>query len=304
MSNPTAILTADWGLRDTKPACRLDEDYIQTQERKVKFIRDLQEEYGCPILHAGDLLDRWNTSPWLLGWMISILPERIITVPGNHDLPGHSLDRLDESGLYVLAKAGKISLYVDGQEHLEDFSIRGIPWGLPIDKKFSSSRRGIPSVCIAHIEVYQGKPPYPGADPSGEARKLLRRFPQYDLILTGHNHAAFVEEHEGRLLVNPGSLCREDADQVDHKPRVYLWYAKEKRVEPVFTPIEKGMVSREHLDSVKAREDRNERFLAELKTPKKITIDFTKNLEKYLKANKIRPGEKELCWEFTEKGAK
>ena len=106
---PAAIITADMHLRDTVPKCRTD-DYWKAQSAKLQSIRDLQEQYQVPILDGGDMLDTWKSSPYLEGWAIDNLPDGIITVPGNHELPYHNVNRLDRSSLNVLGKAGKITI--------------------------------------------------------------------------------------------------------------------------------------------------------------------------------------------------
>jgi hypothetical protein len=45
---PTAILTADWHLRDTQPICRTD-DFWESQWIKANYIMELQRKYGCPV---------------------------------------------------------------------------------------------------------------------------------------------------------------------------------------------------------------------------------------------------------------
>ena len=48
---PSAILTADWHLRDDQPICRTD-DFWSTQWRKVNAVTELQTRHGCPVIHA------------------------------------------------------------------------------------------------------------------------------------------------------------------------------------------------------------------------------------------------------------
>ena len=61
-----AILTADIHLTDKTPVSRTD-DYIQAQERKLKFLAGLsQENDNCLILCAGDVFDHWKASPFML----------------------------------------------------------------------------------------------------------------------------------------------------------------------------------------------------------------------------------------------
>jgi predicted phosphodiesterase len=95
-------------------------------------------------------------------------------------------------------------------------------------------------------------------DPDSVSSKtLLRKAKQFDLIITGHNHDSFVIKVGGRLLVNPGSIMRSTTKQINHKPRVYLWYDEDNHVEPVFLPIEKNVLSTEVIEEKKKEDIQN-----------------------------------------------
>jgi hypothetical protein len=97
-----------------------------------------------------------------------------------------------------------------------------------------------------------------------------------------------VEEHEGRLLVNPGCLTRQTAAFADFKPRVYLYYAQTNTVEPVYLPIEEGTVSREHIDRTDSRDARIDAFVSRLSDEWEAGISIEENLERFAQANDIR----------------
>jgi hypothetical protein len=88
------------------------------------------------------------------------------------------------------------------------------------------------------------------------------------------------------------------ADQIDHKPCVYLWYAKENKVEKVYYPIEQGVISREHIDVKEKREGRIAAFVNRLKGNVEIGLSFEKNMEQYLLTNKeVHPKTKDIIQE-------
>jgi hypothetical protein len=117
------------------------------------------------------------------------------------------------------------------------------------------------------------------------------------LIVVGDNHQTFVVEEGGRLLVSPGSLMRRTADQVNHKPCVFLWDAKTNEVEPVYLPIKKGVISREHIDRVKQRETRIEAFVSHLEKGFEIGLNFKHNLKRLIQENNIHPNTQKVVWE-------
>ena len=274
------ILTADWHLRETNPVCRLDNFCEETQWRKVKFITDLQKQYDCPVIHAGDLFDYWKPSPYLLSKTIEYLPKQFYTVYGNHDLPQHNIELAEKSGVYTLEKANKVE--TTGRISLELRHWEEVP-------QFDDDSK----ILIWHIFTYQGKEPFPGCT-SLTAKKLLKKYPQYDLIVTGDNHQSFVEEYENRLLVNPGSIFRMDANQINHKPKIYLYYASTNSVKPIYIPIEESVISREHIDIVKERDDRINAFITQLNDNWQVGLSFEENIKQFEQRNQIRKSVMEI----------
>lgn len=276
----TGILTADWHLREDTPLC-FTGDFQAEQWRAVDFVRDLQRQYDCPVLNAGDLYDFWKPSPWLITMTLNHLPDQFLSIYGQHDLPSHQLDLVHKCGMNTLEAAGRLTIINDGH------------WGTTPKNAGVMLPNVERKILVWHIMNYRGKLPWPDC-PSPLSGALLRKYPDVDLLITGDNHQAFVEEHEGRLLVNPGSLTRQDADQIDFKPRVYLWYAADNTVEPVYIPIEQGVISREHLDVKTQRDARLEAFVAQLSTDWKITMDFEHNIEVFMQTNQVRPAVSEI----------
>lgn len=273
---PDLIICSDFHLREDTPICYIG-DYQKEQWDSIDFISELQRKYDCPVVHAGDLYDYWKPSPALLSETIKHLPKYFWTIYGQHDLPQHNLQLSHKCGIYTLLQAEKLKLLYQ------------CSWGqLPLDADTAPRQLGLGiDVLVWHIYNYQGKEPWPGCtDPTGLS--LLKKYPQYDLICTGDNHKPFIEEYKGRLLVNPGSLMRMDADQVDHKPRVYLWYAETNTVEPVYIPIQPNVISREHIELKKQRDARIDSFVSQLNTDWQASVSFENNLQRFEKENTVR----------------
>lgn len=291
---PDLILTADWHLREDLPVCRTD-NFWKAQWRKVDFVRQLQQEHGCPIIHSGDLFNHWKPSPFLLSETIKHLPDKFYTIYGNHDLPQHNLELADKCGIYVLLNANTVKL------------LEGTHWGeLPTRTSyaysfwntFSGKNEFNRKILVWHVMTYMKKPWPDCTDPL--ATKLLRQYPQYDLIVTGHNHQAFWTEEEERLLVNPGSLTRQSAAQIEFKPRVYLWYASSNSVSPVYLPIEEDVISRDHIDAANQRDDRIDAFISQLQGDWKVGMSFEENLEEFQKANTISDSVMNIVYKMIE----
>jgi DNA repair exonuclease SbcCD nuclease subunit len=314
-----AILGADLHIRPGKPQSRID-DFQKAMWTKFEFILSLSVENDfCPILFAGDLGQESEWPNWLLRKFLSTLlkasplkPIELIVIPGQHDLPNHNLSLWKKSGLGVLEIKDSITLlYSDNQNHTDltrftfsghskynQFYIHPFPYGQPIKNCLQCKQKGrqFYSVAMAHdlILAKEGRGWEQGKGLNGIS--LLKQFPEYDLILTGDNHKSFVLEHQGRLLVNPGSMMRSAADQIDHQPRVYLWYADEKRVEIAYLPIEKEVLSRERIEKQEEKERRMQAFVESIK-PGEIKIKFEENMKIHLRENPASPEVEQKIWD-------
>lgn len=287
MKTVDLILTSDWHLRETLPVCRTD-NFWEAQWKKVNFIKELQEKYNCPVIHAGDLFHHWKPSPFLLSTTIEYLPKMFYTVYGNHDLPQHNLELAEKCGINVLLKAKKLKVLPNAS------------WGQEPDEYSQYSFYSNSSTLVWHKMTWKDKEPFPGCkdDP---AKQILKKYPQYNLIVTGDNHETFVEKYEDRILVNPGSITRQIATQEEHKPCVFLWNSAYNIVKKVFIPIEENIISREHIVEVNKRNDRIEAFISGLQTDLDFDVSFSTNLRKFLHKNKTKSEVVKIIDKFIEK---
>lgn len=277
-----AILTADWHLREDQPVCRTD-DFWAAQWDAVHQINILHHKYQCPVFHAGDLFNHWKPSPFMLSYTIERLPSIFYTIYGNHDLPQHNFELRFKSGVFTLEVANRLVV------------INGMHWGQPIPPRNELEFINHRSLLLAHLMLWQDQLPWPSCtDPSAQA--FLNDYPEYDLILTGHNHKTFIAHNKGLLLVNPGSLTRQTADQIDHRPCVFLWDAEANEVYPHYLEIEQGVISREHIDRVQQRDERIAAFVERLNDEYQTSISFEENLQRFEQSNKIDKGVMDIVW--------
>jgi predicted phosphodiesterase len=284
MKQAQLILTADWHLRETIPVSRTD-DFWTEQWKKVLWINELQEEHDCPVLHSGDLFHHWKPSPYLLNYTIAHLPKMFYTVYGNHDLPQHNLDERNKCGVEVLNNADLLEV------------LPGTHFGqIPTKSSLVIQER---EILVWHVLTFKKQLPFPGCTEMS-AREILRKYKKYDLIVTGDNHKTFTDTLNGRLLVNPGSITRQTAAQINHRPCVFLYYAETNTVEKVYIPISEGVISREHLEQTEKRDSRISAFISSLDTDYESDVSFKQNLKKFYAKNRVRTEVKELITKFTE----
>ena len=141
--------------------------------RKVERIRQLQEQYRCPVLCAGDIGDYWKWSPSLLRLAIKRLP-KMLCVYGQHDLPQHNFKLRNKSGLAVLGAAGVVKVMDNGN------------FGQKIKRMDGLINSGVTSfndsVLLVHKMIWLGdKLPWPGCmDPS--ALDFILDYKKYFLL--------------------------------------------------------------------------------------------------------------------------
>ena len=272
---PSAILCSDIHLREDTPVCRTD-DYWTAQWKKMDFIKELQKKYNCPVLCGGDLFHHYKASPHLLTETMKHLPAKFFSCMGQHDLPQHSLDLAYKSGFATLVESEDIRLFPDWE-----FNTQICHYGQEPLKMDGRTK----NILIWHKLAFKGKPPYPGAPHEGQSSIILRKYPEIDLFLVGDNHLTFTSTYGNQLLVNPGSMMRMTADQIDHKPCVFLWFAEDNTVQQIFLPIEQNVITREHIEKKQERDERIDAFVSKINSEYEVEMDFEANLKNFFTVN-------------------
>jgi predicted phosphodiesterase len=255
MEKADLILCSDLHIRETQPVCRLDDFVNKTQWEDLQFLKDLQKEHDCPVVCGGDVYHYWKPSPWLITKTLQHIPDNFCTVYGQHDLPNHSYTLKDKAGLTTLSENPKVEL------------LSGLHWGQNEEPKnfdFSVSDGSINFLAM-HKFAWDGKNvPWPGCNEL-TAEQILDKYPDYDLIVTGDHHKGFTFKKDGRLLVNPGCFNIQDGKYLNYKPRVYLWYRQKNEVVPVYIPVNREHITRQHIEEKEAREQKLEELVQGVK---------------------------------------
>lgn len=294
--DPDAIIVGDIHARDDQPPCRLD-NFWETQIWKFKWLRNLWDEYGRPaVLQPGDLFHRWKSSPQVISAVMNYLPP-MVTIPGN---PGkhnyYSQEGFEKDALHVIQSSSLDWEVMNSYEcsFYDWFAVHSCLWGQsprPLVKTDSKRK-----VLLTHKMILDGPEMFEGEN----GNDFLKKHKGFDLIVTGHNHKPMEFGLDTRLLVNPGSFTRQTADET-HRPRVYLWWAEDNGIMPVFVPTEEDVITREHIDQDKARDERIASFVESLAdSALDVSIDFLKNIIGALESNKIREMVKQRVMEAVE----
>lgn len=298
------IFGADFHLRDDIPECRERGEYLEAQERKLKFIHDLTLDNGATLLIAGDVFDQWRPSPWLISLAIRYLPLGTIVVPGQHDLPQHNLQEIAKTGLQTLQEAGTVVILSGGlRRALGDCSpsggaVYGYAYGETAQNP-PKADKGVKILLWHRLTTAGIEQPWPNAG-AELAGPLTKKFKGFDVIVLGDNHQEFYNDSSFGYpaLINPGSMMRMTSDQADFEPAVFGWRSAVQNVTRIPLPIKAGVV-KATTHNAKAKGSRDERMAAYVKKASaqfETRLSFIKNLEQHFKANQERREVEALAW--------
>lgn len=288
------LLMADLHLRDTQPICRTD-DYWKAQELKVAYIQQLVRYYSAEVLVAGDFFDTARSSQLLEVFAIANFPRHSVIIPGQHDLPNHNIKNFSKSSLGVMAASG-FTVIVD--EDLIKEAQKKLGQAVYGAARMVYDTR---KVLMLHTMVYETNPIHDEVG-GARARRILREFPDFDLIVTGDNHQPFVtESKDGRMLVNCGSMMRSDAKQIEYKPAIAIFDTSSNKVVFKYFDIDPGVISREHLEKQEQKDARIESFVRHINDGYDLSLSYKKNLEAFFAANKTRKSVQDIIWQEVER---
>lgn len=262
-----AILS-DLHIKKETPICRTD-DYFETIVRKIAWVRRQIGE--MPLIIAGDIFDTGKPQSFL-SMYAGLLPLFVNThtIAGNHDISYKNMAYMPETAYGAFSKI--TGMHMAGDTLIDGYTVVPFNYGEPMVHRTIQG----PSIAVTHQFVWDKKPPF---DLGVSADYLLTEFPEYDIIISGDNHKHFVVTQGERMLINPGSLMRMDADQIDYHPQLIL--LDRGKLEFIPVPIE-PVVTRRHIDEAKDRQLSKDAMLAYLELVKEAdneSYDFLSALK-------------------------
>ena len=302
------ILSSDWHTRPSSPRARID-DFLLAQDTKMNFI--CQEAVKSPpLIIAGDLCHTPRSGPWVEQYLIRLFHHydlQVIITLGQHDLPGHSLFQIDHSSVGVLEAAIVVQILTKESAPIivNDWAIWGCAYGEEPDRSMVDVTKN--NLLIWHKMVIRDVPLWPGqiADKSSA---ILRQYSNYQIICSGDNHQSFAIAEVDQIshpdikpitmprrwLINPGSLMRMTAAQVDHKPHIYKW--EDRTLTPIPIPIEPDVLDLSELEAARDKDGRIQAFVERLSTEWETGLSFEKNIENYFQKNETSKEVQDLVW--------
>lgn len=269
------IITADWHIRNTKPRCRVDEDWIKTQQKALNQIAQICDDRKLPLMVVGDIFNSNSDTSFECINMVQKLADRIggiYILAGNHDLPYHSSENIDKSAIGVLLQSENVFKIED---YSDEFSA----------PNFDEKRNPMPYMFIHTLTIpSKDKPDFIECE---TPESLLEKYPTAKWIFTGDYHKNFVYEQDGRYVINPGCLIRQVSDMKNYQCVVYFIDTEKEIIESIPIIDNEELVNDEYIIRENEREERIESFVNKLKDVESVSLDFIDNVEKALLVNKI-----------------
>ncbi len=288
-----AIFCADLHLSLRPPVFRSAEnDWMCAMLRPLVELRTLAMLHNCPIIYAGDIFDKWNSSPELINFAIKHLPKGY-AIPGQHDLPLHNYEDIEKSAYWTLVKADRIYHIVPNMYLAEEpapLMLYGFSFGKKIKpRKDNSKTKHALQIAIVHEYKWIKGCSYPNADSTGniENRQPLKRDGKclgYDVIVYGDNHIGFQTNIGKTQIFNCGSLMRRNSDQIDYEPQVGLLTAKGKIISHKLDCSKDKYIS----DNIIGKETELDltQFMNELEQLGDTAFDFGESVKRFFEKHK------------------
>jgi len=299
-----AIITADWHLRSQKPRCRLDDNWIATQQNALDQIIEYARKRNADVIVVGDIFHSTNeTTNEVIGMVqgfaqvLRDFDRSLYILAGNHDLPQHNLDNIHRAAIGLLHKSRNI------------YRIQNYPG--PQEKNYiSAANFGAEDNTNArfvfkHILCFPENEKIPPGAQVVTPSQLFEQFPKADCIFTGDYHRHFVAKNGGQKLFNPGCILRQTADMLDYQPSVIHFAHNTSEsvcyeTERLYIVDNDALVTNEYLEREEERVERIEAFIEKVKANGEITFDFLENVKNRLNENKFDDGIKRAILELLE----
>jgi len=288
------IVTSDWHLRKSVPVCRTEneQEWFNFQFDIIEDIFNKANlEADAKILVAGDIFDRSVPSIKIINRLLMLREKHsyldIYGIAGNHDLPYHNFNIINESGYDTLTQSKFFSHDKNITEH-----------------HFNTDIPKVNKIVLCHHLCFKDEKSIPPHIEAVTAKDLLEMYPAAKLIVCGDNHHGFVYRENGRTVIVPGAINIQSVGEFDIIPAVHLvelnsdYSVKSIELLELFNPADR--LTSSHVDQQKERNARIEDFVDMLQSRKEIGLSFRDNLNAALQSKNIDNSVKEIITEIKE----
>ena len=155
------------------------------------------------------------------------------------------------------------------------------------------------NICVVHSLIFESSALF--GITGILAKDFLNEYSEFDFIISGDNHKFFmVKGEKGNILINCGSISRQNADQINYKPAIiYLDTNDINNIKKISIPINDNVINKKHLDEKKEKTEKINSFIQKLNNYE-ISLSFEKNLMEFFKKNKVDSLVENKIWEIVQ----
>jgi hypothetical protein len=207
----------------------------------------------------------------------------------------YSIENREYTSMGVLAKNNLVQILNNSpHSHKDQFNISGVSFNpdLQIPRLINKHKLNIlvAHATVSDIALYPGQAFY-------DAKKFLKDYKCFDLILCADIHRHFYFSDKGRYLVNTGPMMRKEASHYNfsHEPCFYVYDTETKKLSRGKIPCEpaKKVLSRKHIESSTEADVMLQTFISAVRDDKmEVGANLVDNIHAFLKKNKI---DKSIC---------
>lgn len=217
------------------PANRKDTLFLTALEKTKEIINIGIQHNVDAYLHGGDFFDSPDISDnvaGIVGEVYKEFPEKVIVIPGNHDIRNNNIISLDQTKLGLLGRLGIVKVLNYGERIIlekngKKLQITGSPsdFGINRNKQMFILKEKDADIDIAvhmaHAMILRGDANFGDYVPINEIQNETKA----DVTLSGDFHLGFeTVEYQGKHFVNPGAMIRKYSflEEINRTPQVAL----------------------------------------------------------------------------------
>ena len=267
------ILSADLHLVGERPVARQDPDWKEAQRQAIRFLVDQAIENACPLVVVGDIFDKPRVATEIVVMAIQEFSrirthgQEVYFLIGNHDIRAHDPDNIHEASLGILLEIFPQIPQIDGIQDAQPFGR---------DKDTGAA------IVFTHQLVFKDEDSRPPMAKGVTSQELLDSLPSAKWVFVGDLHHSYdYQAPDGRHVVSPGNLIAHNASMIEVEAKCAL-IDLDSTTAPVTwisIPDDPAMLTRDHLDTKAAKEDRLSGFMERVKDAGSTTLTFKDKLE-------------------------
>lgn len=285
------VLLSDMHLSWEPSVARKDENFVEMQFNKLKFVFDYAKKHDCVICQAGDFFETprsWYLLPKMIDFLKSYSTVTVFSIFGQHDMYMR-LEDTATTNLGVLRKSKCLNIlnelpYVFPESRI---SLFGCSWEQRA-VKIEGVAEGF-NILVVHAPVAEKA--LWGGHEYIDAEEFLDRNKDFDVILCGDIHRKFCIEKKGRYILNTGPLVRREANKYNfkHKTCFFVLDVKKNKVDEVIIPHRRAddVLSREHIERQQEIDGMLDGFVSSMKKEDLYEANLSENLKKFIDENNV-----------------